>query len=55
LPWPENTVVEKLSGGGTVATTMSRYQHPQRLAVVLAILFPLVLELYKWKTTNLHR
>jgi hypothetical protein len=49
LPWPENTVVEQLPGGGSVATTMSRYQHPQRVAVVLAILFPLLLELYKWK------
>jgi hypothetical protein len=49
VPWPENTVVEQLPGGGSVATTMSRYQHPQRVAVVLAILFPLLLELYKWK------
>jgi uncharacterized membrane protein YeaQ/YmgE (transglycosylase-associated protein family) len=49
MPWPENTVVEQLPGGGSVATTMSRYQHPERVAVVLAILFPLLLELYKWK------
>ncbi len=49
MPWPENTVVEQLPSGGSVATTMSRYQHPQRVAVVLAILFPLLLELYKWK------
>lgn len=49
IPWPENTVVEQLSGGGSVATTMSRYQHPQRVAVALAILFPVLLDLYKWK------
>jgi hypothetical protein len=49
IPWPENTVVKQLPGGGSVATTMSRYQHPQRFAVVLAILFPLLLELYEWK------
>jgi uncharacterized membrane protein YeaQ/YmgE (transglycosylase-associated protein family) len=49
MPWPVNTVVEQLSGGGSVVTTMSRYQHPQRVAVALAILFPLLLEVYKWK------
>jgi hypothetical protein len=52
IPWPENTVVEQLPGGGSVATTMGRYQHPQRVAVALAILFPLLLELYKW---NKHK
>src|SRR5690348_15126172 len=36
VPWPQNTVIEPLPGGGTVATTMSRYQHPERVAVLLA-------------------
>ena len=49
MPWPENTVVEQLPGGGSVATTMNSYQHPHRVATVLAILFPLLLELYRWR------
>jgi len=47
MPWPENTVVENLEGGGTVSTTMSRYQHPHRVAVILAILFPLLYQVYR--------
>jgi hypothetical protein len=49
LPWPQNTLVEQLDGGGSVATTISRYQHPQRVAIALAILFPLLRELYRWR------
>ena len=45
MPWPQNTVVTRLEGGGSVATTMSRYQHPERLAIVIAVLFPLLYEL----------
>jgi uncharacterized membrane protein YeaQ/YmgE (transglycosylase-associated protein family) len=49
IPWPTNTVVENLQGGGTVATTMPRYQHPERVAIVLAVLLPLLHELYRFK------
>jgi hypothetical protein len=49
MPWPENTVVEQLDGGGSVATTMSSYQHPFRVAVAFAVLFPLLREIYLWK------
>lgn len=49
IPWPTNTVVEPLGGGGTVETTMSRYQHPERVAIVLAILLPVLHELYRYK------
>lgn len=49
MPWPENTVVERVDGGGSVATTMNRYQHPEHVAIVLAILLPLLHELYRWK------
>jgi len=45
VTWPQNTVVEPLPGGGTVATTMSRFQHPERVAVVIAVLLPLLYEL----------
>jgi len=47
VPWPRNTVVEHLSGGGTVSTTMDRYQPPERVAVVVAVLLPLLNELYR--------
>lgn len=49
MSWPRNTVTTKLPGGGTVATTMSSYQHPERVAVVVAILIPLLYELSRWK------
>jgi hypothetical protein len=47
VPWPQNTVVEQLSGGATVATTMSRYQHPELVAVVIAVVLPLLYELFR--------
>ena len=47
VPWPENTVVEQLSGGGTVETTMTRYQHPERVAIAFAVLLPLLYELFR--------
>jgi hypothetical protein len=43
------TVVDHLEGGGTVATTMSRYQHPERVGIVMAVLLPLLYELYRFK------
>jgi len=48
MPWPRNTVITQLPGG-TVATTMSRYQHPERVAIVIAMLFPLLYELSRRK------
>ena len=47
VPWPTNTIVEPLKGGGTVATTMNTYQHPARIAVVMAILLPVIYEVYR--------
>jgi hypothetical protein len=49
MPWPRNTIWEHLQGGGTVATTMIRYQHPYRVALVMAVLLPLLHELYRLK------
>jgi hypothetical protein len=49
MPWPTNTIVEHLEGGGTVVSTMSRYQHPERVAIVMAVLLPLLHELYRFK------
>jgi uncharacterized membrane protein YeaQ/YmgE (transglycosylase-associated protein family) len=49
MPWPRNTVAERLAGGGTVATTMNAYQHPARVAIAVAVLLPLLNELYRLK------
>jgi hypothetical protein len=40
MPWPENTVIKQLAGGGSVATTMSRYQHPPACCFCISDLFP---------------
>ncbi len=49
MPWPRNTIVEQLEGGGTVTTTLNIYQHPYRVAIVVAVLLPLLHELYRSK------
>ncbi len=54
MPWPRNTVVTSLDGGGSVATTMSRYQHPERIAIVVAMLLPLLHELSLRKMKSGH-
>ena len=47
VPWRYNTVTINLTGGGTVATTMNRYQHPERVALLLAIMLPLLNEVFR--------
>jgi len=54
MPFPRNTVVKQLEGGGSVATTMNTYQHPERVAIALAVLLPLLHELYRWRKRVLH-
>lgn len=49
MPWPRNTVTERLSSGVIVSTTMHRYQHPMRIAMIVALLLPLLHELYRFK------
>lgn len=51
VPWPKNTVVEILPSGVATATTMNRYQHPARVAIVMAVLLPLLHEVYRHKQT----
>jgi hypothetical protein len=55
MPWHENTVTEQLEGGGTVTTTMSMYQHPVRIAVVVAVILPLLHELYRFKRSHTNQ
>jgi hypothetical protein len=49
VPWRQNTITENLAGGTVVTTTMHRYQHPERIAVVIAILLPLVRALFRYR------
>jgi hypothetical protein len=49
LPWPENTISYKLPSGVEVSSTMSRYQHPEWIAITFAVLFPLLYELYRFR------
>jgi len=49
MPWPRNTITYQLEGGTTVSSTMNSYQHPERVAIVVAILLPLLNELYRWR------
>jgi hypothetical protein len=50
MPWHENTVTERLSGGGMATTTMNSYQHPIRIAVVFAVLIPVLYEVYRLRS-----
>ncbi len=52
MPWPRNTISYKLDGGTSVTSTMNTYQHPERVAIVIAVLLPLVHELYLWRKRN---
>ena len=52
VPWPRNTVATPLLGGGKVETTMSSYQHPERVAIVMAVVLPLMYEMYRLKRAN---
>jgi hypothetical protein len=51
-PWPRNSITYRLEGGTEVTSTMNRYQHPEVVAVIIAILLPLLHELYLWKKRN---
>jgi H+/Cl- antiporter ClcA len=47
MPWHENTISKRLEGGILMTSTMNTYQHPERVAVVFALLLPLLHELYR--------
>jgi hypothetical protein len=54
MPWHENTVTERLDGGVTMTTTMNSYQHPIRVAVVVAVLLPILYETYRLRSGRRH-
>jgi len=47
IPFPTNTIYETLPGGGTVSTTMNRYQHPFGVAFTAAVLLPTAFEIWR--------
>lgn len=47
MPWHRNTISYQLSGGTTVTSTMNSYQHPDRVAVVVAFALPVLHELWR--------
>jgi len=49
MPWPRSTISYHLDGGTLVTSTMNTYQHPESIALGLAILLPVLRELYRWK------
>jgi hypothetical protein len=54
LPYKMNTVTQRV--GDTILTTTSRhYQHPYRAALLLAVLLPVLFEVYRLKVHPLFR
>jgi len=48
MPWPRNTILYHVDGT-LVTSTMNTYQHPARVAIAIAVLLPLLHELYRFK------
>jgi hypothetical protein len=55
MPWHENTVTERLAVGGIETTTMNSYQHPVRIAIVVAALLPILYEIYRFRRARKQR
>jgi hypothetical protein len=51
VPW-QNTISYELSGGTKVISTTSRYQHPWRVATVVAATLPLIFEIRRRRTIS---
>jgi hypothetical protein len=55
LPYKLNTVTRRV-GDAVISTTTHHYQHPYRAALILAVLLPVLYELYRLKIRPLfHR
>jgi hypothetical protein len=52
LPYPRNTIYYRLEGGVVASSTMDRYQHPERVAIVMAAFLPLIHEVYRLRRTR---
>jgi membrane associated rhomboid family serine protease len=51
-PWPRNTVTYRMNGVIETVTT-NGYRHPERVAVVVAVVLPLLRELYRFKRSRI--
>jgi len=49
MPWHRNTISYHLSGATLVTSTTIVYQHPERVAVIVAIILPSLYELIRWR------
>ena len=49
IPWPMNTIHYKLAGGTEVTSTSNRFQHPAWVGIGVAIVLPVIYELYRRK------
>lgn len=54
LPYQMNTVTRRV-GDAVVSTTVRHYQHPYRVALFLAVLLPILWELYRLKIQPLFQ
>ena len=48
LPWHQNTISYRLSGGTLVASTANYFQYYERVAVIAAIMLPCLYELNRF-------
>jgi hypothetical protein len=51
VPWPANTITYYV-GQTLVTETANRYQHPERVGIVVAIILPLLREIYRFKLSK---
>ena len=54
IPWQQNTVTRRV-GDAIISTTSRHYQHPYRVALLLAVLLPVLFEVYRLKIYPLFR
>jgi hypothetical protein len=52
LPWPRNTVFERLGPGVVAQSTLNRFQHPYVAAVVIALALPALHQFFVFKRTR---
>jgi hypothetical protein len=55
LPWHQNTIDYTLSSGVRVTSTANFYQHSQCVAIIFAILLPVLCELNRFRISRRDR
>jgi hypothetical protein len=54
MPWHTNMISYELPGGTKVTSTMNSYQHPERVAAVIAVILALIYEIWRGRRVNDH-